>query len=462
VCVREIACTNEGASFWLYKEAWRKVNSKSFVIVVFIPQDIPSRHNYTWCQKYRMSAQISAIPFPQKLELRKGNLSDNWKKFHRVWENYEIATGLADKDDKLRIATLLTCLGSDAIELFDTFTFENADHKKDPARVTTAFKTYCVGETNETYERYTFNSRNQDTGESIDAYVSLLRGLSKTCNYDKLEESLIRDRIVIGIRDNGVRKKLLQEKKLDLGKCIDICRATEKTTAQIKTINQEEVAVISKGLDKKKRGKPFPLRDCWFCGQSHEARKEACPAWGKKCSKCGFMNHFAFKCVRPNVRPQAPRRRSDRNPKRQTHAVGYDDSSDSDTGDDEYVLSVEDVHGVNVYPKKLFAKVLIGEKQLKCQIDSGSTVNIISDTDYMDICHDPWLSALHECNVTLQMYNKTETKTLGRRKLEVTNLKNKKVYKLEFMVVQGPVKPLLGAQAVQAMNLITVNREHIL
>ena len=53
------------------------------------------------------------IPLPSKLELR-GNLATNWKKFHRAWNNCEIAARLKDPENpavnkSLRTATLLTC-----------------------------------------------------------------------------------------------------------------------------------------------------------------------------------------------------------------------------------------------------------------------------------------------------------------------------------------------------------------
>lgn len=62
-------------------------------------------------------------------------------------------------------------------------------------------------------------------GESIDTYVAALRTLSKTCNSGPLTDNLVRDGIVVGILDKGFQKKLLQESKLTLQSCIDICRA---------------------------------------------------------------------------------------------------------------------------------------------------------------------------------------------------------------------------------------------
>lgn len=48
------------------------------------------------------------IPFPRALDM-KGDLANNWKHFKSVWKNYEVATGLHEKDDNLRCATFLTC-----------------------------------------------------------------------------------------------------------------------------------------------------------------------------------------------------------------------------------------------------------------------------------------------------------------------------------------------------------------
>lgn len=47
---------------------------------------------------------------------------------------------------------------------------------------------------------------------------------------------MIRDGIILGVKDNHTRKKLLQEKKLDLQRCIDVCRSNEKSESQLKSL----------------------------------------------------------------------------------------------------------------------------------------------------------------------------------------------------------------------------------
>ena len=63
-------------------------------------------------------------------------MTTNWKKFHRAWNNYEIAARIKAPENptankSLRTATLLTCIGSDALDVNEGLEFENEDDKKD-------------------------------------------------------------------------------------------------------------------------------------------------------------------------------------------------------------------------------------------------------------------------------------------------------------------------------------------
>lgn len=102
-------------------------------------------------------------------------------------------------------------MGSDALRVFDGLKFQNAEDKEMIDAVIKAMEEFCAGQTYEIYERYTFSKRNQKPNETIDAYVAMLRTLARTCKYEALEDEMIRDRIVLGIRDNSTRKKLTRK-----------------------------------------------------------------------------------------------------------------------------------------------------------------------------------------------------------------------------------------------------------
>ena len=68
-------------------------------------------------------------PLPSKLEL-KGNTAANWKRFLQVRDNYEIASRLKTQSKEFRTATLLTCIGQEALEIYDGLAFDDEAQKK--------------------------------------------------------------------------------------------------------------------------------------------------------------------------------------------------------------------------------------------------------------------------------------------------------------------------------------------
>ena len=63
----------------------------------------------------------------------------------------------------------------------------------------------------EIVERYKFHSRVRKAGESIATFVAELRSLSEYCNFGALLDDMIRDRLVCGVNDAAIQKRLLAE-----------------------------------------------------------------------------------------------------------------------------------------------------------------------------------------------------------------------------------------------------------
>ena len=119
---------------------------------------------------------------------------------------------------------------------------------------------------------------------SIDTYSSALRALASTCDFGQLKDQLIRDKIVCGVQNNVVRRKLLQEPKLALNRCLDICRTIEATTDQVKAMTgqattiSEVINLLRKGKrrsasvkrsTKSSTAKPEWVSESRLCGKQH-------------------------------------------------------------------------------------------------------------------------------------------------------------------------------------------------
>jgi len=165
-------------------------------------------------------------------------MAENWKVWKQTWNNYVTIAKLGTQPPEYKAALFLHCIGVDALKIFNGFQFDSPDDRNNLSKIIEKFDQYTIGKLNETFERYNFNSQNQEENESIDVYITGLPTLAKTSNFcDCMRDSILRDQIVLGVRDKRTRKRLLQERNLDLKKCIDICRSTEASNSQLRQIS---------------------------------------------------------------------------------------------------------------------------------------------------------------------------------------------------------------------------------
>ena len=66
------------------------------------------------------------------------------------------------------------------------------------------------------FERARFNQRSQGENESVEKYITELYHLAETCEYGDLKEQLLRDRIVVGIRDRAISQMMQMDPDLTL------------------------------------------------------------------------------------------------------------------------------------------------------------------------------------------------------------------------------------------------------
>ena len=127
------------------------------------------------------------------------------------------------------------------------------------------------------------------------------------------------------------------------------------------------LGVQNQGVRKKLLRERKPQhKSCDFCGSQHSPQKEQCPAWGQRCLGCGGRNHFKTVC-----RKSKPR----------VNRMAEQPSDDSDL---EWLagIAVEShVHAVDTqgYAKEIYTEMTIDDKPVKFQVDCGVSTNILSD-----------------------------------------------------------------------------------
>lgn len=396
----------------------------------------------------------------------------NLDNFLRSFDIYLKATGLDSKDEETKIAIFLNHAGEEAQRKFLTFSLTVAE-RKNYKSVVDAFKSYCRPLRNETYDRYKFFTRVQGEGESIDHFITEIKVLASICNFKDLEDSLIRDRIVSGIRDLSIQERLLQQEKLTAKKAEDLCRAAEISHQQVKDLRNGTTVIDTIRLRKSigsignnvKQVSGSMSYNCLKCGRFHA--RQQCPAFGKICTRCNKPNHFAVGCkLRYNNNNNQPNssnnsrspgntanknnRTFNRNNKRNVHELNSEAVFPVDESNlpfiDDIVLDSVLIRNDNMWT----VEASINNKVVKFKIDTGANCNCMP----VELFHSLDLpnELINDNRVTLVAYGNNKIESEGS--VVITCAVKGVRYNIKFILVKGTVIPILGLNASIKLNLI--------
>ena len=172
------------------------------------------------------------------------------------------------------------------------------------------FESFFKVRKNVIFERARFNRRNQAPGETSEQYIMELYKLAEDCEYGAMKEEMIRDRLVVGIRDKVLSERLQLDPKLTLESAKKAVRQREAVKEQQQTLNKDgQGAGAHVAVDQVKGGKRISRMkeprsgrektksrniECSRCGKGHQKYK--CPAKEVTCHRCNKKGHYSSCC----------------------------------------------------------------------------------------------------------------------------------------------------------------------
>ena len=176
------------------------------------------------------------IPPPEKFNF---SCPEEWHKWIRRFERFRQASGLTEKGEESQVCSLIYTMGNEADDVLTSFGLSEEDRKKYDV-LKAKFENHFVKKRNIIFERAKFNQRKQEEGESVDTFITSLYCLAEHCNYGALHDDMIRDCIVVGLRDAQLSEKLQLNAELTLEKAMTIARQSE-------AVKQQQVVVRATG-----------------------------------------------------------------------------------------------------------------------------------------------------------------------------------------------------------------------
>ncbi|XP_011410333.1 PREDICTED: uncharacterized protein K02A2.6-like [Amphimedon queenslandica] len=309
---------------------------------------------------------------------------DEWPRWKKRFEQFRAASGLNEEAGEKQVSTLLYAMGEDAEDTLASMN-PSADQRKDYGEVIKKFDDFFKVRKNVIFERARFNKRCQGSDESVEQFITSLYSLADGCDYGEFRETMIRDRIVVGIRDKVLSESLQMDAKLTLDDAKRRARQREAVSGQQGVIQDKSSDVKVEHIKGKKnpppkpgaryrsravesRGQPkdngrsSPAR-CTRCGRGKHARHE-CPAREAVCHLCKKRGHFQAQCFH-----------AARNKQQSSSKVGAVTGSDEE--DLIYLNTIVTVDAIN--GSTWLDKITINNTETVFKIDTGAEVTVITE-----------------------------------------------------------------------------------
>ena len=250
-----------------------------------------------WRREYRTYVKVMAL-YGNVGEFKESEKS--WTQYVERLDQYFLANEITDEDKQRAI--LLSVCGSKTYSLLRDILQPKKPAQTEIKNIIEELKKHYNPRPSEIVERFKFHSRLRKEGESVATFVAGLRNLSEHCNFRESLEDMLRDRLVCGINNHQIQRRLLAETELTYQKAVELALAMESASKNVGDLHVSKTnanpGTPTEQIDKVTHGKQASMwkknQDCYRCGGNHEP--SACKFKDAKCYNCQKKGHTAKKC----------------------------------------------------------------------------------------------------------------------------------------------------------------------
>lgn len=376
----------------------------------------------------------------------------NWIEYKERLDFYFAANTITDADKKRAI--FFSVAGPSLYSLIRSLCTPDAPNSVDFPNILKLLDEHFTPKPSEILCRFKFNKRDQKRNESISEFIAELRKLSEHCNFGVQLESMLRDRLVCGILDEELQRKLLADPKLTLASALDISLAGEAAQRQASeirgTVQPNSVNFLKPKSNNRSARDKQSKKTCHRCGNSHPYGE--CKFLKAVCNYCKKIGHIAKMCNSKNLK------KGDNKVSSKVQNLNSGECNISQYKG-EYLNNIHSISSINDHPPHDLLLDLNGINH-KMEIDSGSLHSVISSDTYVKLwpVNPPHL--LPVSDQCLRTWNSEELNVNGYFDVNVC-YKNRNV-NLPLLVLQGCGKSLIGRSWFHSLGIdINVNNSNV-
>lgn len=175
----------------------------------------------------------------QSLENRKTCIQESWKAFKLDFQIYIKAMDMEEISEERKVATLLHFIGSEGRSVFTSLGLDMDNIRlRDLIKY---FDDHYNKKNNVTMERHKFFTYVQGE-QSIEQFITSLKNLSFSCEFDKLREGLIKSVFICNLnsRHKDIKEKLLSSGNISLNETLEIALVMEASKLNVESLDCEK------------------------------------------------------------------------------------------------------------------------------------------------------------------------------------------------------------------------------
>ena len=387
-----------------------------------------------------MATHGSLAPFDSSTE--------DWTSYTQRMNYYFVANDVADGAKKRSI--LLSACGATTYKIIRNLVEEDKLDTTSYDDIVKLVKAHFDPTPSAIMQRYKFNTRTREEGESVAAYVAALRDIAQHCEYKENLQDMLRDRLVCGVRHKGITNRLLAEKKLDYDKALELAKAIEsaetntkqlqstpptatgtpqtqpatQSTASAPQVNRTMHPKKGRGQRKQNPKQSSTQMPCYRCGGDGHSPAQ-CRFKDAVCHACKKRGHIVRAC------------RSKLKMPKKTHHL-QEEHTDSEEDDGAYTLFT--VRSLASQP--LVGKVTINGVAVQMELDTGAAYSVITQTTYQRIAQQKSINSLEPSDLRLRSYSGDNIQVYGQ--VPVVARYGQQERELYVQVVAGNGPDLMG------------------